>query len=50
MLLSKVLKILKYKKAGKKVIKHFSNFRRDFEDTKKSFRLTFPEATAILVK
>jgi hypothetical protein len=47
-LLLKVLTILRNKKAGKKVIKQFDQFRLDYEDTKKSFHLTFPESSDIL--
>ncbi len=47
-LLAKVLILIKKNKVGKRTIKDFENFRRDFEDTRKSFHLTFPEVTDTL--
>jgi len=47
-LLEKVLIILKNKKAGKKVVKDFSNFLFRFKETRDSFWLTFPEKSATL--
>jgi len=43
LLLSKVLIILRDKKAGKKVIKEFTDFIAKYESLKKEFYLTFPE-------
>lgn len=43
-LLSKVLTILRQKKVGKRTIKEFSQFRQDFEETRKSFHLEYPES------
>jgi len=42
-LLKKTLIILKNKKAGKIMVREFTRFIIEFEDTKKSFNLTFPE-------
>lgn len=47
-LLEKVLIILKNKKAGKKVIKDFTNFLFRFKETRESFWLTFPEKPATI--
>lgn len=45
-LLNQVFNILKYKKAGKKVVRDFNNFIIDYEDLKKSYNLTFPEVSS----
>tara|TARA_R110000868_G_scaffold20883_1_gene87636 strand:- start:242 stop:418 length:177 start_codon:yes stop_codon:yes gene_type:complete len=45
-LLNQVFNILKYKKAGKKVVRDFNNFIIDYEDLKKSYHLTFPEVSS----
>jgi len=42
-LLRKTLKILKDKKAGKAIIRDFTQFLINFEEIKKQFHLTFPE-------
>lgn len=47
-LLTKVLILLRNNRVGKKTIRDFEQFRRDFEDTRKSFHLTFPEPSGNL--
>ena len=42
-LLAKTLIILKNKKAGKKIIKDFTNFVFKYEELREAFLLTYPE-------
>jgi hypothetical protein len=48
LVLSRVLQQLREKKVGKQLTKDFENFVHAYEDTKKSFHLTFPETSDIL--